>query len=135
MVALVAKDMRVARNHFGRDALGHIIEIKQALVGGNLGLKHRLEQQVAQLGFQILHVAPRNRVVDLIGLLDRVGGNCREILFDIPRTSPLGIAQAAHDFEQLLYALRHGVDRVTGFICHRGKVAGHMALCKSQLRC
>jgi hypothetical protein len=40
-------------------------------------VKHDLEQNVAQLVAQVVKIAARNGVGDLIGLLDRIGRNAK----------------------------------------------------------
>ena len=48
---------------------------------------------------EIVEVAARDGVGDLIGLLDGVGHNRRKILFEVPRATGDGRAQRCHDFE------------------------------------
>ena len=63
-------------------------------------MKHHLQQKVAEFVPEIVEIAARDGIGDLIGLLDGVGGDGREILFQIPRTAAAGRAQRRHDLEQ-----------------------------------
>ena len=49
---------------------------------------------------QIVEIAARNGVGDLVGFLDRIGGDGREILLQVPRTAGAGRAQRRHDVEE-----------------------------------
>src|SRR3546814_2146535 len=66
----------------------------------NLGVKDDLEQQVAKLVADRRGIAAGDRVRDLIGFLDRIGRDRREILRQIPFAAAVGIAQLSHDREQ-----------------------------------
>ncbi|MNC66658.1 hypothetical protein D3C75_1170810 [compost metagenome] len=66
-----------------------------------------LEQEVAQFDLQLLHVGALDGVGDLVGLLDRIGGNGREGLFDIPGATAVRIAQANHDLFQAIDGVGH----------------------------
>ena len=88
-----------AQQLFG-DGFDHAAEVERALLLRHAGVERHLEQQIAELLAQIVEVAARNRVGDLIGLFECVGRNGREILFDIPRTAGAGRAQRRHDFQK-----------------------------------
>ena len=92
--------MRMPADHLGRDRLDHIAERKGVLLFRHAGMKHHLQQQVAEFVAQITEIAPRDGVGDLIGLLDGVGRDGRKILFEIPRTAAAGRPQLRHDVEQ-----------------------------------
>ena len=62
--------------------------------------------------FSARHVAALDRVGDLIGFLDRVGRDRREILLAVPRAAAIGIAQPRHDGEQALQGRPFGGERV-----------------------
>ena len=84
---LVGKDMRMPPDHFPRDRLDYICKAERALLFRDPGVEHHLQQEVAEFVTQIGQIAPRDRVGDLIGFLDRVRRDAREILFEIPRDS------------------------------------------------
>jgi hypothetical protein len=48
-------------------------------------VKHDLEQQIPELVAQVVEIAARNRVGDLVGLLDGVGSDGLEALLQVPR--------------------------------------------------
>ena len=92
--------MRVAADHLFGDRLHHVAEGELALLLRHPGVVDHLQQKVAEFVAQVIQVATRDCVGNLIGLLDRVGSDGREILLDVPRTAGLGIAQGCHDLDQ-----------------------------------
>ena len=60
---------------------------ERALLLGHAGVEHDLQQQVAQLVPQVVEIAARDRVGDLVGFLDRVGRDGREVLLQVPRAA------------------------------------------------
>ena len=64
------------------------------------GMEDDLQQEVAQFVAQVIEVAARDGVGDLVGLLDGVGRDGRKILLEIPRTAASGGAERRHDFEE-----------------------------------
>ncbi len=97
---LVAEDVRVAADHLGGDRLDDVGEGERAVLLGELRVIDDLEEEVAQLVAKIAHVVPRDRVGDLVGFLDRVRRDGREVLFQIPRAAGHGRPQRRHDFDQ-----------------------------------
>ena len=83
----VAEHMRVAAHHLVGDRLGDAVEIEQPGFLGHARVKDDLEQQVAQLVLKRRHVAALDRVGDLVGFLDRIGRDGREILLEVPRAA------------------------------------------------
>ncbi len=67
--------MRMAADQLRGDRLDHAAEVEQPRLLGHPRMEDDLQQQVAQLLPQILGVAALDRVGDLVGLLDRVGGD------------------------------------------------------------
>ncbi len=92
--------MRMAADHLGGDGVDHAAEIEGALLLGHAGVKHDLEQQVAKLVAQVAQVTARNGVGDLVGFLDGVWRDRREVLLQIPRTAAAGRAQRRHDLDE-----------------------------------
>ena len=81
-------------------ACDHVAEIERALLLRHAGVEHDLEQEVAQFLAQVVEIAARDGVGDLVGLLERVGRDGREILLQVPRAAGAGRAQRRHDLEQ-----------------------------------
>ena len=107
------KDMRMAADHLSRNAVDHVLKREMSGLFGHATVKGHLKQQIAQFVAQRFHVAPLDRVHDLIGFLDRVGRDRREILRDVPRTSGVRIAQPRHYGDE-----RHDVGGARS--CHPG---------------
>ena len=63
-------------------------------------MEHHLQQQVAQLVPEVGHVAAIDRIGDLVGFLDGVRSDGREVLLQIPRAAAVRVAQPGHDGEQ-----------------------------------
>ncbi len=101
-VARVAEHVRMAADQLARDALDDVAEIERAGLLGHPGMEHDLEQKVAELVLEVEKIAARDRVGDLIGFLDRVGRDGREILLEVPRAARARRAQRRHDREQAL---------------------------------
>jgi hypothetical protein len=80
--------------------MGDGVEVEPALLLRHAGVEDDLEEQIAQLVLEVRHVAARDRVGDLIGLLDRAGGDGGEILLHVPGAAAVGIAQRRHHGEQ-----------------------------------
>ena len=60
-------------DHLSRDGLDHVAEGEGVLLLGHAGVKHHLQQEIAELVTEIVEVAARDGVGDLIGFLDGVG--------------------------------------------------------------
>src|SRR5262245_60903047 len=90
----------MAPQQLSRDGLDHVAEIESALLLRHAGVKDHLQQQVAQLLAQVDKVAARDRISDLVGFLERVGGNGLERLFEVPRAPGSGGPQGCHDLNQ-----------------------------------
>ena len=82
------------------DRLDHVAERERVLLLGHAGVIDHLQQEIAEFVPEIVEIAARDGVGDLIGFLDGVGRDGREILFEVPRTAADGRAQRRHDLEQ-----------------------------------
>ncbi len=113
-----AEDMGMAADHLGGDGPDHIAEIEQAQFLGHAGVKHDLEQEIAQFVRQRLVIAILDAGRDFVSFLDGVRRDGGEGLGAVPGTAA-GRAQPAHDLEQLgdvaagperigLWGIRHG---------------------------
>ncbi len=92
--------MRMPADHLARDRLDHVAERERILFFRHAGMKHHLQQEIAELVTEVIEIAARNGVSDFMGFLDGVGGNGCEILFKIPRATAAGRSQHRHDFDQ-----------------------------------
>jgi hypothetical protein len=90
----------VAADHLPGDRLDHVGKGEFAFLLGHAGMEHDLQEQVAELVAQIVHVAALDGVGDLMRFLDRIGDDGRKILLDVPRAARFGIAQRGHDLDQ-----------------------------------
>ena len=71
-------------------------EVEDALLGGQLGVEHDLQPQVAELAGQLGRGAGLERVVDLVGLLEQVLAQRLVGLLAVPRAA-VGLAQPGGD--------------------------------------
>ncbi|KAG1254598.1 hypothetical protein G6F68_010774 [Rhizopus microsporus] len=94
--------MRMATLHLVADRAGDIGKGESALLLGHARMEYHLQQQVAQLVTEIVEVATVDRIGDLVGFLDGVRRDGREVLLQVPRAAALRIAQARHDRQQAL---------------------------------
>jgi len=67
---------------------------------GHARMEHDLQQQVAEFVLEVVEIATADRVRDLVGFLDGVGRDGREILLEVPRAAAAGRAQRRHDGDQ-----------------------------------
>ena len=104
--------MGVPRDHLGVDRRQHRARIEQPGLIGHLRVIDDLQRQIAQLATQLAPGLARDRIGDLMGLLDRVGRDRGEILLDIPGTPGFGVAQAGHDRAKTAKLLRS----IAGFV-------------------
>ena len=79
--------MRMPPDELFGDRLDHVAEIERALLLGHAGVEHDLQEQVAEFVAQIVEIAARDRVGDLVGFLDGVRRDRREILLQVPRAA------------------------------------------------
>src|SRR5262249_45135388 len=93
----VAEHVGMAAHELLGERLNDIAEIEFALLLCHARVEYDLQQQVPELVAQVVEVAARNSVGDLIGLLDGVGGDGCEVLRQVPRATAAGRAQRRHD--------------------------------------
>ena len=87
---LVAEHVRVAADHLRRDRLDDVAEGERAGLLGHARVIDDLQQEIAELVLEVGEIAARDRVGDLVGLLDRVGRDRRERLLEVPRAAGAG---------------------------------------------
>ena len=97
---LVTEDMRMAANHLGGDGLDHVAELEQAGFSRHLGVIDGLEEEVAELVLEVVHVTAGDGIGHLVGFFDRVRRDGREVLLDVPGAAGLLVAQRGHDLDQ-----------------------------------
>ena len=84
---LVGEHMRMPPDHFSRDRLDHVAEGERVLLLGHAGVIHHLQQEIAEFVLEVVEIAARDGIGDLIGFLDGVGRDGRKILLADPRDS------------------------------------------------
>src|SRR3546814_4879254 len=80
-LSVIAEHVRMAAHQLVGDRRRHLGEGEVAGLLGHAGVEHHLQQQVAQLVPQRRHVVLLDGVGNLVGLLDGVGRDGREVLF------------------------------------------------------
>ena len=108
IAVLVAEHMRVAADHLSRDRLDHVAERKGVLLLGHAGVIDHLQQEIAEFVAEVVEIAARDRVGDLIGFLDGVGRDRRKILLEVPRAAGDGRAQRRHDLDEAVNVAGRG---------------------------
>ena len=91
--------MRVASNHLVRDAPDHLLDAEGPALPGDVGMEDDLQEQVAQLGGQLVVVAVVDGLGHLVGLLDRHGLHALVGLLAVPGTAAGG-AQAGDQLDE-----------------------------------
>ena len=76
--------MRMPPHELFRQRLHDVAEFERALLLRHAGMEHDLQQEITELFAQVIEVAARDGIGDLIGLLDRIRSDGREILLQIP---------------------------------------------------
>jgi len=94
--------MGMAADHLLADGSRHVFDVESADFLGHAGMKHDLQQEVAQFLPQGNKVGLLDGIGHLIGFFDGVGRDGGEGLLDVPGAAPLRIAQAGHDRDEAL---------------------------------
>ena len=94
--------MRVPANHLARDYVDYIGKIEAPHLGCHLRVIDHLQQKIPELFLEPIEIIARDRIDNLIGFLDGVGGDGGEALLDVPRTARVFVAQARHDGEKIV---------------------------------
>jgi hypothetical protein len=122
---LVREHVWVPADHLAHDRLDHVAKRERPLLFRHARMKHHLQQEIAEFVAEIVEIAARDGVDDLVGLLDRVGRDGRKGLFEVPGAAAAGCPKPRHEFEQ-------SVD-----VAGRGHVAAcpkDDALCRNRCR-
>ncbi|MPN26336.1 hypothetical protein SDC9_173760 [bioreactor metagenome] len=96
--------MGVAVNQFFADTVRHVVHGEAALLSLQLGVKHHLQQHVAQLLAQGRRVAPVDGLRSLAALLQKVSPEGSMILLTVPGTAA-GRAKQLHDPKKVLISV------------------------------
>ena len=99
-------------DHLVVDRPGDVGEVEGGDLLGHLGVEDDLQEQIAQFVAKIAKIAALDRVGDLIGLLDGVGGDGGEGLLAVPGAAAVRGPQAGHDLDE-------AEDRVSGVVRRR----------------
>jgi hypothetical protein len=100
------------------DPANDVVEREMAKLFRHLRVEDHLELEIAKLIGERVHVATVDRIGDLIGFLDRVGGDRLEALLKVPRAAALRVAKPAHDRDQALEI--HGAALMRGRLSAAG---------------
>ena len=100
IAVLVGEHMRMTADHLPCDRLDHVAEGKGVLLFRHAGVIDDLQQEIAQFLAEVVEIAARDRVGDLIGLLDGVGRDRRKVLLEVPRAAGDRRAQRRHDLNE-----------------------------------
>ena len=103
-----SKDMGVAANQLATDAAADRGQIKAALLPGDLGVEHHLQQEVTEFFLQVAIVAVANGIGHFMGLFDHVGHQGGMGLLQVPGAARLGIPQAGHHRNELAESFQAG---------------------------
>src|SRR6185312_6523773 len=88
--------VRVAADELFADVVGDRGEVEPTLLLGHAGMKHHLEEQIAELLAQLVRLATLDGIGDFVRLFDGVGRNGAKRLLAIPGTAALRVAQPCH---------------------------------------
>lgn len=91
--------MRVPPYELVDDGHHDIVRTERAAGAGELAKEHHLEEQIAELLAQLIHVAAVDGVHDLARLLDDVAPDRLEGLLAVPGAT-LGRQQSLHELDQ-----------------------------------
>ena len=99
------EDVRMTTDELGGDGLDGVGEIESAVLGGQLRVKHALEQHVAEFALQRVEIATVERVERFVRLLEQERPQRSERLLPVPRASLRG-SQGRHRVDQRLHRAR-----------------------------
>jgi hypothetical protein len=91
----------MATDHLVGDGLAHAVDVEPALLAGDPGHEHDLDEEIPELLTQLVRITGGDRVHDLVGLLEKVGSEGMERLLPVPRTPPR-VAQMVHDGDETI---------------------------------
>src|SRR5262249_13620328 len=98
--ARLAEHVRMAPYQLFGQALDDVGKVEGPLLLRHAGMEDDLQQEIAQFIAQVIEIASRNGIGDLVSLLDGIGGDRLEGLLQVQRTAAAARARRRHDFEQ-----------------------------------
>ena len=98
---IIAEDVRMATLHLVANAVQYLVEREVAGFGRHLRVEDDLQRKIAEFVLEVREIAALDRVGDFIGFLDRVRRDRLERLLTVPRTAVHGVAEPAHDLNQI----------------------------------
>lgn len=87
--------------HFVGNSAGDIVKIKRTFFLGNARVEDDIEQQITEFLADVCTVITLDRVDQLVGFIEGVGGDGLAGLAYIPGTATLRVAQVYHDLQQI----------------------------------
>ena len=108
---LVPEHVRVAPDHLRGDRLNDVPKLEVAALRCQLRVVDDLQEHISQLIAQVRHVAPFDRVNDLVRFLDRVGNDRLMRLHDVPGAAVVRITKRLHDLNEALNVAGRDHDR------------------------
>src|SRR5215831_15173894 len=96
----LAEYVRMTAHELFAEALDDVGKVEGPLLLRHAGMEDDLEQEIAQFVAQVIEIAARNGVGDLVRLLDGVRRDRFKGLLQVPGATSAGRAQRRHDLEQ-----------------------------------
>ena len=93
---IFGKDMGVTTDEFGVEVFGDVVEVEVAGLGGHLRIEEDLQEEVAELVFEVRPGSALDGVEDLVGLFEGVAFDGVKGLLAVPWTAAGG-AETSHD--------------------------------------
>ena len=84
-------------DQFVAQHVAHVGDVEVARLGADLGIEDDVQEQVAQLLRDVVHIVRKDRIREFVGLFDGVGAEGFEGLLAVPGTL---LAQIVHDVKQ-----------------------------------
>ncbi len=98
--SFLAEHVRMTPHELFGETLDDVGKVEGPLLLRHAGMEDDLEQEIAQFIAQVVEIAARNGVGDLVSLLDGVRRDRFKGLLQVPGATSAGRAQRRHDLEQ-----------------------------------
>ena len=95
----IAEYVGMAPHQLVGNAACHLLKAEQTRLFSKLRVEHDLEQQIAEFTSKIGPVLAFDGVRHLVGLLDRVRRDRREVLLEVPGAARLPVPETLHDLK------------------------------------
>lgn len=116
----VAVDVRVAVDQLVAQRVGHVAEIERALFLAQFRIEHHVQQQVAQLLLDALHIVVGDGIGQFVSLLDGVAAQRVECLLAVPGALA---AQGVHHLQKTGRGLQTFIFHVANYFFTPGAEA------------